>query len=118
MASATQEFMTAEINRFIDKILQGAGGNRYAYTTGTVPANSSIVLDAPTLVNFTAATHYQYSLGVELRMVDPFTTPNPPVIDANAVLSYAIAADGTVTLRNNHNAVVTYHVRFTAPVAR
>ena len=120
MAAMTQAQMLTEVDTYLRKLeaLFASSASQFKYITGTVPANSSTVYDAPTELGFTATTHSVYSLGVELRMVDPFTTPNPPVIQATAVLDYVIAADGKVTFRNNHNADVVYHARITEPVKK
>lgn len=83
-----------------------------------MPANGTVVIDAPTELGFTAATHHVYSVGVQLAMVDPLVGSNPPVVDAETVLRWEIAADGKVTLRNNYNGVVTYHARITMPVKK
>lgn len=120
MAAMTQAQMLTEIDAYLRKLegLIASSGGQFKYITGSVPANGSAVYDAPTELEFTAATHEVYSLGVELRMVDPFTSSNPPVIQATAVLDYAIAADGKVTFRNNHSAAVVYHARVTEPVKK
>lgn len=121
MAAMTKEQMTAEVDAYLEKLndsIMNSGGGRFKYLTGSVPANGVVVYDAPTEIGYTTVTHNIYSLGVELRMVDPFTATNPPVILATAVLDFAIAADGKVTIRNNHNAAVTYHARITEPVKK
>jgi hypothetical protein len=94
------------------------GGASFRYKTGTVPANGSVVFDAPTDLGFTAATHNVYSIGVQLAMVDPLVGSNPPVVDAETVLRWEIAADGKITIRNNYSGVVTYHARITMPVKK
>jgi len=116
----TKEQMLGYIQAWFDKIEEGGvgAGGRFRYITGSVPANGSVVYDAPGIIGYTSTTHNIYSVGVELRMVDPFVTPNPPVILATAVLDFAIAADGKITIRNNHTAAVTYHARITEPVKK
>lgn len=120
MVAMTKDQMITEINNWFAKIEAGGvgAGGRFRYITGSVPANSSVVYDAPGVIGYNTTTHYIYSVGVELRMVDPFVTPNPPVVQATAVLDFAIAADGKITIRNNHSAAVTYHARITEPVLK
>ncbi|WDS62178.1 hypothetical protein [Pseudomonas phage D6] len=119
MAALTKQQMLGYIQAWFDKIeAGGVGGGKFRYITGSVPANGTVVYDAPTVIGYNSTTHNIYSIGVDLRMVDPFTATNPPVIQATAVLDFAIASDGKVTIRNNHTAAVTYHARITEPVKK
>lgn len=119
MAAMTKQQMLDYINAWFDKIESGGvGGGKFRYITGSIAANGSTVYDAPGIIGYNATTHNIYSVGIELRMVDPFTASNPPVVEATAVLDYTIAADGKVTIRNNHTAAVTYHARITEPVKK
>ncbi|MNB97601.1 hypothetical protein D3C87_957620 [compost metagenome] len=119
MAAMTKDQMISAINAWLAKIESGSFiGGRFRYITGSVPANSSVVYDAPAVIGYDSTTHHIYSVGVELRMVDPFTTPNPPVVQATAVLDFTIASDGKITIRNNHSDPVVYHARITEPVLK
>lgn len=116
-----KELMAAEMETYFEKVrasIQEGGASAFRYLTGTIPANGSIEIDAPTVLGFVAADFQVYSLGIELRCVDPAITTNPPVVDAQAILAFQIKADGKVTLLNNFNAVVTYHARITMPVKK
>lgn len=119
--SAERDLMVQKMEAYFEKIRQAitaGGASSFDYMTGTVPASGSIVIDAPTILGFTAADYYVYSLGIELRMVDPTISSNPPVVDAQAVLTYQILPNGTFNLVNNFNGVVTYHMRITKPVKK
>lgn len=109
--------MQSYFNKVKEAITTG-GASSFRYLTGTVAANGQVVIDAPTVLGFTAAQYEVYSLGIELRCVDPTITPNPPVVEATAILTYQIAADGKVTVLNNFNGAVTYHIRVTMPVKK
>lgn len=119
--STESDKMLASMATYFDKVKQAitsGGASSFRYLTGTVPANGNFVIDAPTLLGFTAAQYEVYSTGIELRCVDPVITPNPPVVEATAVLTYQIATDGKITILNNFNGVVTYHIRVTMPVKK
>lgn len=113
--------MVSEMDAYFEKIrvaISLGGASAFDFIEGTVDANGSTVIDAPTILDFVPADYYVYSLGIELRMKDPAVTTNPPVVDAQAVLTYQIADDGKVTILNNFNAVVTYYARITKPVKK
>lgn len=119
--SAERDLMVQKMGTYFDKVQQAVatgGSSAFRYLTGTVPANGQTVIDAPTVLGFVAADYQVYSIGIELRCVDPTIPTNPPVIDAQAILTYQIAADGKVTILNNFNGVVTYHIRVTMPVKK
>lgn len=113
--------MLASMGAYFTKIKEAistGGASAFRYLTGTVAANGNTVIDAPTVLGFVAADYQVYSLGIELRCVDPAIATNPPVIGAQAILAYQIAPDGKVTILNNFNATVTYHIRVTMPVKK
>lgn len=119
--SAEKDLMVQKMEEYFDKVQQAVatgGSSAFRYLTGTVPSQGQTVIDAPTLLGFVAANYQVYSLGLELRCVDPAIPTNPPVVDAQAILTYQIAADGKVTILNNFSAVVTYHIRVTMPVKK
>lgn len=123
MSQAGINYMKAQMEAYFAKVKAaisngGGGGATFKYVTGSIPANGSIVYDAPTELGFNATTHYAYSLGIQLSINDPAVSSNPPVIGAEAVLRYEIAADGKVTLRNNNASAITYYARYTLPVKR
>lgn len=121
MSDVSKQYMLTALNAYFAKVkaaITSGGAASFRYKTGTVSANGTVVIDAPTELGFNATTHNVYSVGVQLAMVDPLVGSNPPVVDAEAVLRWEIAADGKVTLRNNYNGVVTYHARITMPVKK
>lgn len=121
MSSASKDYMLQQMSRYftaIKTIISAGGAASFRYITGNVPANGSVTIDAPTVLGFVAANYNIYSLGVQLAMVDPTVGTNPPVVDALSVLRYEIQTDGKIIIRNNYNAVVTYHVRITMPVKK
>lgn len=121
MSQAAVNYMLTQMSAYFAKVktaISSGGSASFKYVTGSIPASGSVVYDAPTELGFSASTHYAYSLGIQLSVNDPTVTTNPPVIGAEAVLRYEIAADGKVTLRNNHTAAVTYYARYTLPVKR
>ena len=119
--STESDKMVASMESYFQKVkdaIATGGSSAFRYLTGTVPANGSTVIDAPTVLGFTAAQYDVYSIGIELRMTDPTIPTNPPVVDALTVLRYEIQADGKFTIRSNYNGVVTYHIRVTMPVKK
>lgn len=115
------EKMLASMEEYFDKVQEAVvtgGSSAFRYLTGTVSANGSTIVDAPTQLGYNSTTHQIYSLGVELRMVDPLVGSNPPVVDATSTLTYQIATDGKLTILNNYAGVVTYHARITMPVKK
>lgn len=118
MAMSKDE-MVLEINKCLKKITDLLNTTtKFKYVTGTIPGNGTVMYDAPAQLEYNKDTHHIYSVGIELRMVDPFVTVDPNVIQATAVVDYAIGADGKLFFRNNHTAVVTYFARIQAPVAK
>lgn len=121
MSTTSKQYMLTQMSRYfagIKAIITTGGAASFRYKTGTVAANSSVTIDAPTELGFVAADYNVYSLGVQLAMVDPAISSNPPVVDAEAVLRWEIQADGKLVIRNNFNTVVTYHARITMPVKK
>lgn len=118
MAMSKDE-MVVEINKCLTKMTDLLNANaKFKYVTGTIPGSSSVTYDAPAELGYTKDTHHIYSVGIEIRMVDPFVAVDPNVIQAVAVVDYAIGADGKLFFRNNHTATVTYFARIQAPVAK
>lgn len=111
--SVESQNMLASLTKYFNRIK-----NLASYSAGEILANQSVVIDAPALLDYTATTHNVYSVGLELRIVDSSVTPNPPVIGATGVLSYSIAADGKITIKNTTNATVNYHARLMLPVRK
>lgn len=121
MSTIAKDYMIEQMDIYfagIKALVTTGGASSFKYVTGTIPANGQIVYDAPTQLGYTAAGYQVYSLGIQLSMVDPVITPNPPVVDALSVLRYEIQANGQVIIKNNYNGVVTYHARFTMPVKK
>ena len=121
MSSVSKNYMLTAMQRYFAKVREAistGGASAFRYTTGSVPANGQVVYDAPTQLSFDVTLYQPYSLGVELRMTDPFTTTNPQVVEATAVLTYAIQTDGKLVIKNNHSSAVTYYARVTMPVRK
>lgn len=121
MSTAAKDNMLTQMSDYFEKVklaITAGGAASFRYKTGTVPANGSVTIDAPTELGFDVADYNVYSIGIQLAMVDPTIIPNPPVVDALSVLRYEIQADGQIVIRSNLNAVVTYHLRITMPVKK
>lgn len=121
MSQSGIAYMKSQMEAYFTKVknaITTGGGASFRFRTGTVPASSTITFDAPTELGYTPVTHEIYSLGIQLAMVDPTISTDPPVVDALSVLRYEIQADGKVVIRNNHTGPVTYYARFTMPVKK
>lgn len=122
MSATAKQYMVDQMARYFAKVkaaITSGGAASFRYKTGSVPAVGQVVYDAPTELGFNPADYNVYSLGVQLCMVDPTVATNPPVVEATAVLSYAIQADGKVVIKSNfETAAVTYHARITMPVKK
>lgn len=117
----TKNDMIASMQRYFELVkeaISAGGAASFKYTTGTVPANGQVIYDAPTELGFDVNLYQPYSIGIELRMVDPLVAVDPQVVDATAVLTFAILPDGKIIIKNNHTAVVTYYIRVTMPVKK
>lgn len=115
----SKELMVTELNNYLAKVngLLNAVPKQ-KYITGTLPANQQAMYDAPAELGYTTDTHYIYSVGIDLRVVDPMVPTDPPVIQATAVVDYAIGADGKIFIRNNYNGPVTYFARISVPMLK
>ena len=121
MSATAKQYMVTQMQAYFTKVktaISTGGSSSFRYLTGTVGANGQTTIDAPTELGFDPTSYYVYSLGIELRCVDPAIPTNPPVVDAQAILTYQIAADGKVVILNNFNGDVTYHIRITMPVKK
>lgn len=121
MSAQSKAYMIAQMQAYFTKVktaITSGGAASFRYKTGTVPANGQVVYDAPTELGFAIALYHAGSIGIQLSMVDPTIATNPPIVDALSVLRYEIQADGTIIIKNNYNAVVTYHIRVTMPVKK
>uniref|UniRef100_A0AB39CDG1 Uncharacterized protein n=1 Tax=Pseudomonas phage RVTF4 TaxID=3236931 RepID=A0AB39CDG1_9VIRU len=119
MAAMTQAQMIAEINGYLLKLEAGGlGGEKISYVADQIAANGTTTIDAPALLEFTTATHYHQSTGIQLRIEDPTIPTNPPIIDASAVLKWEIQTDGKILIRSNYNGVVKFYLKLTMPVKR
>lgn len=123
MSQTAVSYMLTQMGTYFDKVKAaiatgGGGGGKTVYQTGIVSASGTTTLDLPTILGFNTTDYQIYSLGLQLRMIDPMITTNPPVVDALTVLRYEIQADGKVLIRNNHTADVTFYLRATAPVKK
>lgn len=119
--SQEKDTMLTEMENYFNKVqaaVTASAAASFRYKTGSVPANGSVVIDTVVELGYVAANYNVYSIGIQLACPDPTIVTNPPVIDAQAVLRWEIAADGKVTIRNNHTAAVVYHARITMPVKK
>ncbi len=114
-------YMKLQMETYFSKVKAAitAGAAGYSlYSTGTIPANGSVTYDAPTELGFTSATHYPFTVGIQLSINDPAVSTNPPVIGPEGVISYEIEPDGKIVLRNSQGSPVTYYAKYTLPVKR
>jgi len=122
MSQSGINYMVSQMEAYFAKVkaaISSGGSASFRYKTGSVPANGQIVIDAPTELGFTAAQYEVYSLGVQLSMVDPTVSTNPPVVEASGVLTYQIQADGKLVIKSNFaTGPVTYYARITMPVKK
>lgn len=121
MSDASVDKMLLEMRGYFAKVkaaLATAGAANSKYVTGSVAANGTTTIDAPSLLDFTAGTHFVYSTGIQISIVDPMVSTNPPITGGEAVIRYEIQNDGKILLRNNYAGSVTYHIRLTVPVKR
>lgn len=121
MSTTSKQYMLTQMARYFSSIkaaISAGGAARFQYLTGSIPANNSITIDAPTVLGYAVADYNVYSTGIQLAAVDPTISSNPPVTDAEALLRWEIQADGKVVIRNNYNAAITYHARITMPVKK
>lgn len=121
MSTTAKNYMLTAMSRYFAKVKEAistGGASAFRYITGSVPTNGQITYDAPTELGFLVANYQPYSLGVELRMVDPLVASNPQVVEATAVLTYSILPDGKLVIKNNHSTAVTYYARVTMPVRK
>lgn len=121
MSTTGKAYMIAQMQAYFAKVkaaITSGGAASFRYKTGTIPANGQTIYDAPAELGFAIAQYHLGSIGIQLSMVDPTITPNPPIVDAGAVLRYEIQADGKIVIKSNYNGVVTYHVRVTMPVKK
>ena len=118
MAAMTKEQMLQEINSYFAKIEKGGGGSKTVYKTGKLAKGATVVIDAPTELDFTVTAAQIYSTGVDLKMQDFDSSTPIKVIPATTALDYVIGTDGKITIRNFATVEVTYHVRLTAPVSK
>lgn len=122
MSATAKQYMLDQMTAYFAKVktaITAGGAASFRYKTGSVPAAGQVVIDAPTELGFDPTAYNVYSLGVQLCMVDPTVSTNPPVVDATAVLSYAIQADGKLVIKSNFQAAaVVYHARITMPVKK
>lgn len=121
MSQASLNKLLLQMDDYFKKVkvaIAKAGDSTTRYATGSVSANGTVTIDAPTLLGFTSTTHQIYSTGIQISIVDPMVTSSPPVTGGEAVLRYEIQSDGKILLRNNYNGAVTYHLRLTNPVKK
>lgn len=122
MSATAREYMVSSMQAYFAKVkaLIATGGSAsFRFKTGSVPAAGQVIYDAPTELGYDPAAYEVYSTGIQLTMVDPTVTNNPPVVDATTVLSYTIQPDGKIVIKSNfESAAVTYYVRVTMPVKK
>lgn len=122
MSATAKQYMLTQMNAYFAKVkaaITSGGAASFRYWTGSVPASGQVTYDAALELGFTPAQYEVYSIGVQLTMVDPTVSGSTEVVDATAVLSYVIQADGKIVVKSNYAAgPVTYHARFTMPVKK
>ena len=122
MSASSKNYMLTAMQRYFAKVkslISSAEATGVGYVTNTLAANATVIIDAPTLMNFTASTHQIYSMDVSFRVNDPESTaPVKPVIDSYAMVDWAILPDGTLSVTNRYNGVITYHCRFGMPLKK
>lgn len=123
MSSAALTYMLEQMNRYFELVraLVGPGGSAemssFKYLSGEVQNNGSVVINAPALLGYNTTTFNIYSIGIELRMEDP-TYSGVRIVDATSTLSPSIGSDGKITIWNNYDQPIKYHLRITMPVRK
>lgn len=122
MSATAKQYMLDQMSAYFAKVkaaITSGGAASFRFKTGVVPAAGQVVYDAPTELGYDPTLYEVYSTGIQLTMVDPTVSTNPPVVDATTVLSYSIQPDGKIVIKSNfESAGVTYYARVTMPVKK